>query len=356
MRMRTSMNAEKIVLIDSNRIEPIITREVYDPNKYRQLKADIREYGISNPIHVIRAPRVADSYKCFIGNHRLKAIQELSKEFPERRFIPAIIEDISWEEAIAKGFKDNELTVPMNPMDSLKVIQTLSEKGKSYSEIAKAMFGSESHKAKVTQMIKLSKLPIPVQNRVKEDKLDWSKAVLLLDLEDEDKITDAAEETIDEDYSYRDVKKLVENDGFGESDRRLTDKNPQPKGLPVRCHVCGEQKRYEDTRSRQICITCLRKMARGDGLVLRLIDANLTLIEQELDDLGEKLGVRLTFAEPSEAVNQLTEIEPKPRPKVRPDTTWAKGLDEYGKHLCIQKAIQDSITCREARDRLLGED
>jgi ParB/RepB/Spo0J family partition protein len=326
--------------IEVTKIEPIpeLTREVYPQDKFKLLKDDIRKHGLSNPIHVIKRERNANNYYCFMGNHRLRVHKELAKDSPKFAYIEAIVEDIPREEAVGKGFRDGELTVPYNPMDTCNVISELSKGGKSYSEIACLMFGGEEHLSKVKQMARLKKLPISVQNRVKEGKIEWSKAILLRDLEDDDKIEEAAEETIDEDYTWREVQDLVKNDGFG-AVKRLTDR--PPRGLQVRCYECGILEPYERTKSRQICDNCL-KNGKGTSVTRLTDDSNLVKRLTEPRTLAEyRAAIKNNLGK---TVTRLT-VEPYVK-----DTTWAKGLDPFKKEMCIKYSIQKGVTLREARE------
>jgi ParB/RepB/Spo0J family partition protein len=337
---------------------PELLREVYEPSKFKLLKADVKEHGISNPLHVIKDAKAKDHYECFIGIHRLKC----AKEIPERRFVPAIIENIPRDEAIAKGFRDNELTVPMNAMDKYKTIQALSKNGLTYSEIAKLLFGSEERLSTVKQMIRLGKLPIPVQNRVKEGAIDWSNAIFLLELEDEDKIIEACEEAVAGSYNQRVIREKLKNDEFGESESKPS------QGLPTRCFMCGELISYKNSRSRQICNDCLKDAPKTLKSSLTNLQRNsnpktleefraeferierMRKVEEEMDAKRGRQNSSLTnFSEGS-----LTNL-PEPRPKAKADTTWTDGLDENQRHWCIVYATQREVSLREARNLLLSD-
>lgn len=245
-------------------LEPMeeVEREVYDPAKLKRLKEDIRRHGIHNPLHAIKKPKTRDKYEVFIGIHRLMCAKSLAKENKEFSYVPVIIEDIPREEAIAKGFRDNDLQEPVNPMDTAKLIKLLKDGGYTYLEIAKMLFGDEKALSKVKRMVLLLKLPIPVQNRIKEGRIAWSNAFYLLRLRDEQKIIEACEHIIRNDLKQKEILEAIENGHFGETNRKI-------EGNPTRCFICGELTTYKQSRSKQICLDCLREISKGGLLINR---------------------------------------------------------------------------------------
>jgi ParB/RepB/Spo0J family partition protein len=355
-----------LTMIDANKIEPFpeLVREVYPKKKW--LKESIRKNGVLEPVHVVKKTGTKDRYWCYIGNHRVEYAREISEEDndSEKRFVPAFIDDISREEALHRGWISDDLRAPRNAMDKSTTINMMLKSGKSYSEIAEILFEGKEHKQLVWNYAKLVNLPISVQNRIKEGKLEWSKAIPLLKLENKKKIEDACEEILLEGYKREQIEEMVDEHSFG-SYNRLYDKKSRPKGAKTVCFLCGERHPFETSHQEQICYPCRKdperafrksqKSLKSLKIKLRYVNLMLNDIDQEIDKLKAELGItsanRLT--EVSSSYNRLYEAEP--RPKARPDLTWARGLDWGQKRLCILKAIEQGTSCREAKDSLLAD-
>lgn len=341
-----------------DRIDPMpeVARDSYKPEAYRRLKADLKKNGMINPIHVIKERGTRDRYEAFAGHNRLRAWKELGNSS-----IPVTIHNIDRNEAIVLGLRENDLREPLTAFDWSKTINILhKEKSMMFKDIAEKLDKDEST---IKRLSAISDLPLEVKNRVVEGAIPWSNAYYLLELPKEDDMVEACEYIIKNNLKQRHIIDLVktirETGDFPEETESLLINargKPQPKGLPTRCILCGSLEPYPNTRSHQICMTCLRKLGKGNESVMRIIDMSLTLIEQELEDLGEELGVRLTFEELSEAGNRgrtrsssvirVTETEPK----AKPDTTWAKGLTPDIKELVIKYATEKNVSLKEARD------
>lgn len=243
--------------LDVSKIEPMkeVERQVYDPNKLKRLREDIRRHGIHNAIHVIKKPKSKDRYETFIGIHRLKCAKALTEKDRQFSYVPVIIENISREEAIAKGFRDNNLQEPINPMDTARTIKILKGHGLNYEKTAKMLFGSEKHLSLVKQYARLLHLPLPVQNRVKEGRIPWSNAILLVKLMNDDKIVEACEFSITHNLGRNEIKERIRSGDFGEISRKI-------QGNPTRCFSCGEMTSYKNSRSKQICLDCLKEVGK----------------------------------------------------------------------------------------------
>jgi len=244
--------------LDVSKIEPMkeVEREVYDPYKLKRLREDIRRHGIHNPIHVIKKPKSKGKYEAFIGIHRLKCAKVLTEKDRKYSYVFTIVENISREDAIAKGFRDNNLQEPVNPMDTARTIKILKGHGLNYEKTAKMLFGSEKHLSLVKQYARLLHLPLPVQNRVKEGRIPWSNAILFVKLMDKDKMTEACELSVMHNLGRNEIKERIRSGNFGETNRKT-------EGNPTRCFSCGEMTSYKNSRSKQICLDCLKKIGKS---------------------------------------------------------------------------------------------
>ena len=252
----------RIIDIETRKVRPLdgIEREVYSPHKYGRLKRDIMQNGIKNPLRVTkerkRSKRLSERFLCHVGVHRLKAAKELG--LPT---VPCIIEDLSPIDALAEGFKDNDMQVSMNPMDQNKMM-IVAHAELSFSQIARKFSMSLS---KVKKLAQLHKLPFAVQGRIK-DGYSWSRAFELLPLKEDDKIVAALDYAIQHNLTEKQIRDYVAS-GFFDN----LEEGKNPKGNPVRCLVCAEMKVYQETRTKNICVPCLKKIGKNPERFKRFV-------------------------------------------------------------------------------------
>jgi ParB family chromosome partitioning protein len=220
-------------------------REVYSTSDFEDLKKSIEQVGIINPIHVIPHPIKKGWFQCAIGLHRLQCAKELGL-----KTVPAIIDDITEPKAVIRNYMEHSLQTKQNPMDICKMILYLKQEGYEYSGIAEEI---NLKLSTVKKMALLKNLAMPLQNRIKEGKLDWSSAFELRNLS-EDKQIQACDEIIKNDLNESEIRQKIAEGSFGEEENKI-------EGSYERCFICGEMHPYRETRSKQICIPCIRNQA-----------------------------------------------------------------------------------------------
>ncbi len=161
--------------IEANPRQP---RQVFDEEALSELVHSIREFGLLQPI-VVRAVAGTQSgarYQIVMGERRWRAAQEAGLAT-----IPAIVRETGDDNLLRDALLENIHRAQLNPLEEAAAYQQLlDEFGVTHDELA-ARIGRS--RPLITNMIRLLKLPIPVQRRVAAGVLSAGHARALLSLE-----------------------------------------------------------------------------------------------------------------------------------------------------------------------------
>jgi len=153
-------------------------RQVFDEEALSELVHSIREFGLLQPI-VVRAVSESQSgarYQIVMGERRWRAAQEAGLAT-----IPAIVRETGDDNLLRDALLENIHRVQLNPLEEAAAYQQLlDEFDVTHDELA-ARIGRS--RPLITNMIRLLKLPIPVQRRVAAGVLSAGHARALLSLE-----------------------------------------------------------------------------------------------------------------------------------------------------------------------------
>ncbi|SED78229.1 chromosome partitioning protein, ParB family [Rhodococcus jostii] len=141
-------------LIERNPKQP---RQVFDEDALAELVHSIREFGLMQPI-VVR-PIDDGKFQLVMGERRWRAGQEAELET-----IPAIVRETGDDAMLRDALLENIHRVQLNPLEEAAAYQQLLEEFEVTHEELAAKIGRS--RPVVTNMIRLLKLPIPVQRRV----------------------------------------------------------------------------------------------------------------------------------------------------------------------------------------------
>ncbi|MGV9821286.1 ParB/RepB/Spo0J family partition protein [Nocardia xishanensis] len=151
-------------------------RQVFEEEALAELVHSIREFGLMQPIVVRRVEPGVDRFQLIMGERRWRASQEAGLEA-----IPAIIRETADESMLRDALLENIHRVQLNPLEEAAAYQQLLEEfDVTHEELATRIGRS---RPVVTNMIRLLKLPIPVQRRVAAGVLSAGHARALLGLE-----------------------------------------------------------------------------------------------------------------------------------------------------------------------------
>ncbi|GAA5046442.1 ParB/RepB/Spo0J family partition protein [Nocardia callitridis] len=159
-------------LIERNPKQP---RQVFEEEALAELVHSIREFGLMQPIVVRRLEPGVEKFQLVMGERRWRACQEAGLTA-----IPAIVRETADESMLRDALLENIHRVQLNPLEEAAAYQQLLEEfDVTHEELATRLGRS---RPVVTNMIRLLKLPIPVQRRVAAGVLSAGHARALLGL------------------------------------------------------------------------------------------------------------------------------------------------------------------------------
>ena len=166
-----SIHTERIV---PNRYQP---RQVFEPNKIKELAESIDEHGLLQPI-VVR-PIEEDMFEIIAGERRFRALQSLNKTYAD-----VIIRDLGDEETAVVALIENIQRENLSVVEEAEAYKKLLEIGDTtQSELAKSVGKSQSF---IANKLRLLKLAPKVLERLRESKITERHARAMLSLSEED--------------------------------------------------------------------------------------------------------------------------------------------------------------------------
>ncbi len=185
--------------IEPDRGQP---RTKFTEEALSELEASVREYGILQPLLV--RPMSDGSYKIVAGERRYRAARRAGLSE-----VPVIIKSLTDAEAAAIALIENLQREDLNPIEEAAGIRKLIEEyGYTQEEAAERL--SKSRPA-IANALRLLALPKDVAKLVEEGKISAGHARALLGLDDEQLISDIADEIVEKQLSVRQTEQLVKS-------------------------------------------------------------------------------------------------------------------------------------------------
>jgi ParB family chromosome partitioning protein len=175
-------------------------RQVFDEEALAELEHSIREFGLMQPI-VVR--ELDDSrFELVMGERRWRAAERAGLDA-----IPAIIRKTTDSAMLRDALLENIHRVQLNPLEEAAAYQQLLEEFEvTHEELANRIGRS---RPVITNMIRLLKLPLPVQRRVAAGVLSAGHARALLGLDDPGAQEELAARIVAEGLSVRATEEAV---------------------------------------------------------------------------------------------------------------------------------------------------
>jgi ParB family chromosome partitioning protein len=188
--------------IDRN---PLQTRRNFDQEKLKELAMSIAANGVVQPIVVRKlAERDGEThYQLITGERRWLASFEVNKTH-----IPAIVREVSDEQAMEMTIVENLQRADLNPMEQARAYQRLSQDFRMTQEQMAVRTGLP--RATVANFLRLLKLPDAVQQKVESGALSFGHAKLLLGLETPEAMLAAAQKVMALSMSVRQTESYVQ--------------------------------------------------------------------------------------------------------------------------------------------------
>jgi len=184
------------------RANPFQPRMDFDLQALDELKASISEKGVIQPITV---RQVDDYYELIAGERRLRAVAELGLEK-----VPAYIIEVNGKEDMLElAIIENVQREKLNPIEQATAYQRLIEECKLTQEEVAKKIGKD--RTTITNMLRLLKLPVHIQESVQGEEISMGHARALLAVDDAEAQNDIWKKTIKGKLSVRKTEKLVQN-------------------------------------------------------------------------------------------------------------------------------------------------
>jgi ParB family chromosome partitioning protein len=215
--------------IDRN---PFQTRTQVNEEQLAELAASITSNGVVQPVLV--RPLANGRFQLIAGERRWRASQLAGK-----KTIPAILRQVSDEQAMEITIVENLQRADLNPMEQARAFDRLSREFHMTQEQMAVRTGKD--RASVANFLRLLRLPASVQARVEAGELSFGHARTLLAFEHPEEIEKAAKRVVDLSLSVRQTETYVQ--GLMHPDRAAKkDKKPEQ---PVDPNVREVQQRLQ---------------------------------------------------------------------------------------------------------------
>ena len=214
--------------IDPN---PFQTRTQMNKEQLAELASSISANGVVQPILV--RPLSSGRFQLIAGERRWRASQQAGKAT-----IPAILRQVSDEQAMEITIVENLQRADLNPMEQARAFDRLSREFHMTQEQMAVRTGKD--RATVANFLRLLRLPASVQARVESGELSFGHARTLLAFEHAEEIEKAAQRIGALSLSVRQTENYVQ--GILHPER--TRKEPKPE-LAIDPNVRDAQQRLQ---------------------------------------------------------------------------------------------------------------
>ena len=251
---------------------PFQTRMNFDEQLIGELAESIKANGVVQPILV--RPLPSGRFQLIAGERRWLASQKAGKAT-----IPAILRQVSDEQAMEITIVENLQRADLNPIEQAKAYERL---GRDFGMTQEQMaYRTGKDRATVGNYLRMLKLPESVQSKVASGVLSYSHAKVLLALEHAEEVETAVRQIIALSLSVRQAETFVQNLQFPGLEEGRASKKAAAEAKALDPNVREAQE----------------KLQRALGLKVRIEDnkgRGRVIIEyarlEEFDRLLEKLG------------------------------------------------------------------
>jgi ParB family chromosome partitioning protein len=256
-----------VELIDRN---PFQTRSTFDDAQLGELAASITANGVVQPVLV--RPQANGRFQLIAGERRWRASIQAGK-----KTIPAILRQVSDEQAMEITIVENLQRADLNPMEQARAFERLSREFHMTQEQMATRTGKD--RTSVANFLRLLKLPSTVQNRVESGELSFGHARALLALVDRPDLEKTAGKVAALSLSVRQTETMVQGILNPEKAQRKENKDEPPVDPNVRevkdrlQRALGLKVSIEDKNGRGKVIIEYAKLEDFDTLLEQLAGA-----------------------------------------------------------------------------------
>jgi ParB family chromosome partitioning protein len=179
---------------------PYQTRTRMDEGALEELAASIRSAGVVQPIVVRHID--GGRYQLIAGQRRWAAAQRAGKAT-----VPAIIKQVSAEQALEMTIIENLQREDLNPMEQARAYERLArEFGLTQEQMA---LKTGKDRPSIANYLRLLKLPLEVQAEIEAGALTFGHAKVLMALESPELIAKVAKVVVEDALSVRQTEDVV---------------------------------------------------------------------------------------------------------------------------------------------------
>ena len=202
---------------------PYQTRVYFEPDSLQDLAYSIKESGVVQPV-VVRPADAEGRYILVLGERRLRASKMAGKET-----IPAIVRRVSEQQAAELTIVENLQREDLNCLEQAEAFRVLSKNfNLTQAQIAEKVGVSRES---VSNYMRLLRLPHSVQEFLAAGGLGFSEAMVLLQMEDDEKIEELAAMAVEKCWNVEQIRDAVlRMEGYLKPKPGLDPNPPKPKG------------------------------------------------------------------------------------------------------------------------------
>jgi ParB family chromosome partitioning protein len=247
--------------IDRN---PFQTRSLLNEEQLGELAASITSNGVVQPVLV--RPLVNGRFQLIAGERRWKA-----SELAGKKTIPAILRQVSDEQAMEITIVENLQRTDLNPMEQARAFERLSREFHMTQEQMAVRTGKD--RVTVANYLRLLRLPSSVQTRVESGELSFGHARALLSFEHAEDMEKAAQRVVEHSLSVRQAEAYIQGITHPERAAKKDAKEETPIDPNVRAvqerlqRALGLKVHIEDHNGRGKVIIEYARLEDFDGLL-----------------------------------------------------------------------------------------
>ncbi|MEW6348380.1 MAG: ParB/RepB/Spo0J family partition protein [Thermodesulfobacteriota bacterium] len=267
-----SERSVKDVPIDSLEPNQYQPRRVFEEESLCDLSNSIREMGVIQPLIVRSSPR--GTYEIVAGERRWRAAAMAGFNS-----IPVIVREMSDSESLEVALIENLQRENLNAIDTAEAYDTLIHKFQYTHESLATRIGKD--RTSVTNHLRLLKLPDPIKEDLRQDRLSMGHARTLLAIDDIHTQLVLSRKITRNKLSVRDIEKIVQNW-----------KLKQERSQPREGRTDPELRELETSLSGHLGTRVRIRFSSGNGGKVEISFHS----REELNGLVELLGCREDFS------------------------------------------------------------
>lgn len=194
----TKTNELKLSEIRANPYQP---RKIFEEEPLNDLAKSIKEHGVFTPILVRKS---VQGYEIIAGERRWRA-----SKIAGVNTIPAIVMEFTDTQMMEISVLENVQREDLNPIEEAAAYLHLAERLNYTQEVLAQRVGKS--RVYVANIMRLLKLPQPVQKLLTDKKLSMGHVRPLVTVENEEDAIELANKIVKEGLSVREVEKLVKD-------------------------------------------------------------------------------------------------------------------------------------------------